>query len=508
MVGVPGRSKGCQTCRKRKVKCDETKPICQRCTKAGYNCLGYERERIWMNISTAPISDDQTVAAANQMERTSPPRELSLVAFQSDFCFAYMFANHVWRSSGGLWLKDAAGGKFGSLSLNATTALSQANFGRSNHQPIIERGGIQLYGQCLAALGRQLGSLNQGGQALIVPILVLLMHAGGQEDRTGCAFHLRGMAKLLHVSGPESYQEQPLLDAFEAARAIMLVPALMSRQRLFLDDKSWRTIPWLKNPTQKSPQSELLDILIMVPALLQELDALGPSNASSQHHWAILDRVKEQLALLYSWRWQWQALSGHEITAESDHANPFPGIVGRGRQIRFRRFLVASELMLYNATLMWLLALLFKIDPFGAAGNIEACGRAAMAGVETARSFQSFEPLRRPGGAVNLRDPALEICRAFEWISRHHDRSNESTYLYLFPVGMAMTALQDDGEAMAWIKSMLNESPVTAFYGLGTNQAGFGFYLSREAMAAPGIVQLQEPLFSEQDMEQLKAIKI
>ncbi|KAF8708026.1 26S proteasome regulatory complex, non-ATPase subcomplex, Rpn2 Psmd1 subunit, partial [Rhizoctonia solani] len=39
------RSKnGCLTCKKRRKKCDETRPICERCTKAGMQCLGYEPE--------------------------------------------------------------------------------------------------------------------------------------------------------------------------------------------------------------------------------------------------------------------------------------------------------------------------------------------------------------------------------------------------------------------------------------------------------------------------------
>lgn len=36
------RSKtGCLTCKQRRKKCDETRPVCQRCTKLGMHCLGY-----------------------------------------------------------------------------------------------------------------------------------------------------------------------------------------------------------------------------------------------------------------------------------------------------------------------------------------------------------------------------------------------------------------------------------------------------------------------------------
>ncbi|KAG8772974.1 hypothetical protein FRC12_002807 [Ceratobasidium sp. 428] len=39
---VPNRSpRGCVTCKRRRKKCDETKPACQRCAKGGFECLGY-----------------------------------------------------------------------------------------------------------------------------------------------------------------------------------------------------------------------------------------------------------------------------------------------------------------------------------------------------------------------------------------------------------------------------------------------------------------------------------
>ena len=42
MVGVP-RSKGCQTCVSRRVKCDETRPACSKCQKYGVDCPGYDK---------------------------------------------------------------------------------------------------------------------------------------------------------------------------------------------------------------------------------------------------------------------------------------------------------------------------------------------------------------------------------------------------------------------------------------------------------------------------------
>ncbi|KIM95796.1 hypothetical protein OIDMADRAFT_33877 [Oidiodendron maius Zn] len=44
MARTKGRSKGCIKCIARKIKCDESRPFCQRCLKAGYTCLGYRSE--------------------------------------------------------------------------------------------------------------------------------------------------------------------------------------------------------------------------------------------------------------------------------------------------------------------------------------------------------------------------------------------------------------------------------------------------------------------------------
>ncbi|OAA70191.1 Zn(2)-C6 fungal-type DNA-binding domain protein [Akanthomyces lecanii RCEF 1005] len=52
MVGVPGRSKGCRTCRRRKKGCDKAEPSCAQCLTAGLICEGYGRDLVWVNATT------------------------------------------------------------------------------------------------------------------------------------------------------------------------------------------------------------------------------------------------------------------------------------------------------------------------------------------------------------------------------------------------------------------------------------------------------------------------
>ncbi|KAI1319975.1 hypothetical protein F5Y16DRAFT_92752 [Xylariaceae sp. FL0255] len=51
MVGIP-RSKGCKTCKRKKIKCDEARPSCGQCQKGSRECEGYERATIFLNSST------------------------------------------------------------------------------------------------------------------------------------------------------------------------------------------------------------------------------------------------------------------------------------------------------------------------------------------------------------------------------------------------------------------------------------------------------------------------
>ncbi|KAL6716939.1 hypothetical protein ACLMJK_004851 [Lecanora helva] len=49
MVGIPGRSKGCATCRRRKIRCDLQQPACRKCTQSGRECEGYARYPVFLN---------------------------------------------------------------------------------------------------------------------------------------------------------------------------------------------------------------------------------------------------------------------------------------------------------------------------------------------------------------------------------------------------------------------------------------------------------------------------
>lgn len=59
-------SKGCLTCRRRKVRCDEAQPTCVRCQKANRVCLGYVRAKEPLPTTAALINKDPGVAVRSR----------------------------------------------------------------------------------------------------------------------------------------------------------------------------------------------------------------------------------------------------------------------------------------------------------------------------------------------------------------------------------------------------------------------------------------------------------
>ncbi|KAK4196038.1 hypothetical protein QBC40DRAFT_184438 [Triangularia verruculosa] len=63
MVGVPGRSKACHTCRRRRKGCDLERPSCGQCSRLGLQCDGYERRTMFIHAdpTTAGTSKKSTI---------------------------------------------------------------------------------------------------------------------------------------------------------------------------------------------------------------------------------------------------------------------------------------------------------------------------------------------------------------------------------------------------------------------------------------------------------------
>ena len=58
---------GCETCRRRHVKCDQIRPSCLTCKAVGVDCAGYPKDLKWVPTSKGSSTDTGTASASNPL---------------------------------------------------------------------------------------------------------------------------------------------------------------------------------------------------------------------------------------------------------------------------------------------------------------------------------------------------------------------------------------------------------------------------------------------------------
>ncbi|KAL2801606.1 hypothetical protein BJX63DRAFT_416976 [Aspergillus granulosus] len=218
MVNVAGRSKGCLTCRARKIKCDLSQPECSNCTRNGHVCRGYERPRVFVNYaaSTAataaanpnPIQEMlapkptctgakrwRVYISANACENVQPARtDTRIVAspdsrpsersqflsrFLDSFCPDGYEAIAPSERSAHFWIHDLflLHGRSAVLD-KAFSTLATTYIGESNRDPQLQRHAAVLYDRSLRDLAQLMG---QGGGATDNNVLAAIMCMGFTE---------------------------------------------------------------------------------------------------------------------------------------------------------------------------------------------------------------------------------------------------------------------------------------------------------------------------------------
>ncbi|KAJ5439346.1 uncharacterized protein N7458_010344 [Penicillium daleae] len=247
MGGTPWHSKGCMTCRKRKVKCDEQEPECARCVKRGVKCPGYEKTRIFVHHPSArretarvivPITESQY-----QVEYQSPyqahiqnqypaqcqdparafvmPSNVTSgpVAREQVFSsFTNVFFSHTEEiSSLNLWqyliYNFATLPNKTNMLERAISAVSCLYMGKMNNDDHMYNYGLDLYGTAIRSVKNNI--YRNAWNAEIVYTAVIFQELEGYC----CAFDLR--AWLAHTQGTSTllryYRDllprNPLLDA-------------------------------------------------------------------------------------------------------------------------------------------------------------------------------------------------------------------------------------------------------------------------------------------------------
>ncbi|RFN54369.1 hypothetical protein FIE12Z_1496 [Fusarium flagelliforme] len=296
MVGVPGRSKGCITCRKRKKGCDKKKPFCGQCIALNISCGGYEKQPIWLNSE----GSKQTFYSKTQQDIN---RSETLVVVQHESLTRTARAQ---KFTGLFWMDYLSGGNGFSLKASGTTsfqrmrlyedlsevepalqyiamALSTATLGANNNDMQLTRKSQQAYVLALQQMAISLES-RQDKDGMLAAIQLMRVYeqlfgtsSNAQWTAQGFKKHIDGETALILSRGPDdawsSMGRQLLADG-----RLALINAYTSRRRRSpFSRQQWKQSPLWRSVTD-SPLNRLVDILVEVPGLLEDLDVLRQAS--------------------------------------------------------------------------------------------------------------------------------------------------------------------------------------------------------------------------------------
>ncbi|KAJ9637379.1 hypothetical protein H2204_004803 [Knufia peltigerae] len=168
----------------------------------------------------------------------------------------------------------------------AVVANALSLLGDQSGQGFIVVQAWHVYGRSLEILARSLPAMNDtNGDELLATSILLAQYELLQGARSRhSAFssgqrwnrHALGEKAILTARNPNSftdgYSHQLLIDS----RLHLTYPDLRHRKRSAFASLEWKTTPWLLKP--KDAKNELIDVLVDIPAIMEDFDALTDST--------------------------------------------------------------------------------------------------------------------------------------------------------------------------------------------------------------------------------------
>ncbi|KAK2045568.1 hypothetical protein LZ31DRAFT_240256 [Colletotrichum somersetense] len=293
MVGVRGKYKGCETCRARRVKCDNERPFCRKCVDSGRECAGYEREMVFI---TATIDDAGRCSShpPRQVQSSSRRRVRSRTAEQETPRLVPIEPlTPAWNDLISLSENGVAHAvQFAALHTGLQKATrvaggqSQVKFrmALTNYSPLDvdtwdNGSGVDLSAQATISLlpASNVNGFPEGICAFLFEQNTSSLVTNGINPWGAPQEHLDVVKKL----GPAYFSQFPAHHFFvRVYRCSAITLALLHRKATFLESIEWCTIPWERHP--KTVFDRLFDIIAPLPSIFARVDRTIPFAATLQ----------------------------------------------------------------------------------------------------------------------------------------------------------------------------------------------------------------------------------
>lgn len=318
MVGVKGKFKGCNTCRKRRVACDNTRPFCKKCTGHGRQCEGYQTETVFIvgtlkdkgrcashpprNLQAAGSSSGlkkkatDTTASSSSPEPAKSRRRAASEGEQKDAQLDFTEINPI-KSSWADTVNVASVAGLHQLRFAAIhtklnhvrrrherlgdweVKLSLPTSARADVVPPFTEDDFQLEAECFVFLPRGgLRAVDQSPdwvepepQAMGLCLFLYEQTASASHSNKPPWKNPAILNSPIHRLGPEAFKVFPAHHFFTRVyRPNAIFAALLNHNPTPMADPEWRTVPWERSP--KTSLDTLLDVISQLPAVLSRTD--------------------------------------------------------------------------------------------------------------------------------------------------------------------------------------------------------------------------------------------
>ncbi|KAH7409172.1 hypothetical protein BKA64DRAFT_389110 [Cadophora sp. MPI-SDFR-AT-0126] len=312
MVGVP-TSNRCDTCKKRKKKCDEKRPQCTQCVRSGWTCPGYQTR--WKFVDEVPrlkeyYADNMyvlDVADSKNSETTvdtlrneqfmiwtpsSVPRYINPNPLGS--AFVYSLDSNV---AGKLFPLRLIGSfyQFIPARLGRSTALDDAIecicsiYSKAIPGPNeISKDIYENYAKAIASLRTSINdpTLQMESETLCASIILQLCELVVSVDRGDWSQLLLGTVYLLQARGIRRFNNEFDHAMLESQLGFIFGHSLRFKETCFMSSPAWRALLF-RNPTwpfqirqsqSLKARTRLIGILVDLPDLISSAAAENMSS--------------------------------------------------------------------------------------------------------------------------------------------------------------------------------------------------------------------------------------
>ncbi|KAI1287748.1 hypothetical protein F5Y03DRAFT_113893 [Xylaria venustula] len=285
MVGVPGKYKGCNTCRARRVKCDNTRPFCKKCTDYGRECGGYERETVFI-VGT---QDDRGRVGSHPPRNSQQPRivqsETSTQHTATHDLVAAEPLQPAWHEN--LVLKsgpntyavriiaqhadlDSAIKDNGSPLQANGVSLSLRDTEPVDVTPTFREENFSLKSFCFINVP-EAGDNSAVNSEEGICLFLYQQNSSTMYDKEPPWSSTSIPTDTIRELGPAAYQAFPAHQFFARVyRPSAIWAALLNRQPTFLCNPEWTVVPWEHYP--RTPLDDLLDVVVLLPSIYSRAD--------------------------------------------------------------------------------------------------------------------------------------------------------------------------------------------------------------------------------------------